>query len=121
MGGGGIERSDDDNAFLMAIKRASIQKILSDGSIIENTTSSSSSSNIIQQTNAATVALADDEFLAAMRGSLSLERQPSLVSGESADNITPMRPNMMRTKSESLYNTVEEEEGVRSNVPVAQK
>jgi hypothetical protein len=70
VGGGGIERSADDNAFLMAIKRASIQKILSDGSIIENTTSSSSSSNIIQQTNAATVALADDEFLAAMRGSL---------------------------------------------------
>lgn len=119
-GGGGIERSDDDNAFLMAIKRASIQKMLSDGSIIENTTSSSSSSNIIQQTNAA-VALADDEFLAAMRGGLSLESQPSLVSGESADNITPMRPNMMMTKSESFYNTVEEEEGARSNVPVSMR
>ena len=50
-----------------------------------------------------------------------LERQPSLVSGESADNITPMRPNMMMTKSESLYNTVEEEEGVRSNVPVSMR
>ena len=56
--------------------------------------------------------MARHEFLAAMRGSLSLERQPSLVS---------VRPNMMMTKSESLYNTVEEEEWVRSNVPVSMR